>query len=245
METFGYVHLYQLYEQTDEPSIKISFPPIASTMTIVLASSAISASTLTSVEARHLTNRPCDRETVSFTSVRNFSYLQLGSQGAQVYQIQTQLRNWGFPLNATKPLVIDGVFGAQTERAVREFQIYLGLTPDGIVGAKTMHALFSPRSSNEVLMLGSQGDRVLALQENLSDLGWREDLPLTGVFDRDTEKAIREFQSLVQLQSDGMVGVKTAAALTVVCSEELCGAIRSTNSLISWRRKMKTRSSKK
>ena len=38
----------------------------------------------------------------------------------------------------------DGIFGPETEKAVKEAQKAYGLTPDGVVGSKTMKALITP-----------------------------------------------------------------------------------------------------
>ncbi|MGN6188436.1 MAG: transglycosylase family protein [Conexibacter sp.] len=56
--------------------------------------------------------------------------LKRGSRGPLVAQVQQKL---GVPA--------DGVFGAQTGRAVRRFQARKGLTVDGVVGAQTAQAL--------------------------------------------------------------------------------------------------------
>jgi hypothetical protein len=63
-----------------------------------------------------------------------------GSQGPQVAQLQRQLK-YGYEAYAGH-LVIDGVYGPQTEAAVREFQRRTrGLKVDGIVGPATAAAL--------------------------------------------------------------------------------------------------------
>lgn len=43
---------------------------------------------------------------------------------------------WGYNLK------IDGNFGPRTERAVRDFQSLIGLSPDGIIGRDTWDVLF-------------------------------------------------------------------------------------------------------
>ena len=61
---------------------------------------------------------------------------QRGSTGSVVTQIQQRLANWGYYFDG-----IDGVFGAQTQRAVMRFQANNGLTPDGIAGNATLAAI--------------------------------------------------------------------------------------------------------
>ena len=59
-----------------------------------------------------------------------------GSSGATVSEIQTRLKNWGYYSGA-----VDGVYGSQTEKAVRYFQSKNGLQVDGQVGDLTLAAL--------------------------------------------------------------------------------------------------------
>lgn len=56
--------------------------------------------------------------------------LKLGSKGDTVKQLQKTLN-----------ITVDGIFGKDTEKAVKEFQLKNKLTADGIVGAKTWQAL--------------------------------------------------------------------------------------------------------
>ena len=62
-----------------------------------------------------------------------------GSGGAVVSEIQTRLKNWGY-YNGD----VDGVYGSQTEKAVRWFQQKNGLNADGQVGDQTLAALGMP-----------------------------------------------------------------------------------------------------
>jgi hypothetical protein len=64
------------------------------------------------------------------------SFLRQGSQGAQVRDLQSALKALGFD-----PGVIDGIFGAQTGVAVRDFQGAHNLDADGVVGARTQATL--------------------------------------------------------------------------------------------------------
>lgn len=68
-------------------------------------------------------------------SVQTATYKQ-GSRGDMVKKIQQKLKNWGYYSGKA-----DGIFGAQTKKAVIYFQKKNGLTADGIVGAKTLAAL--------------------------------------------------------------------------------------------------------
>lgn len=62
--------------------------------------------------------------------------LKRGSRGAYTRYLQQLLESKMIPVSG-----IDGIFGAQTENAVRRFQQDNGLTVDGIVGTNTWNAL--------------------------------------------------------------------------------------------------------
>lgn len=59
-----------------------------------------------------------------------------GSRGEEVRKIQTKLKNWGY-YNGS----VDGVYGWQTENAVRSFQKKNGLKVDGVAGQATLNAM--------------------------------------------------------------------------------------------------------
>ena len=62
-----------------------------------------------------------------------------GSSGATVREIQTRLKSWGYYTGE-----VDGIYGSQTERAVRYFQRQNGLSVDGQTGNETLAALGLP-----------------------------------------------------------------------------------------------------
>lgn len=66
-----------------------------------------------------------------------------GSSGATVREIQTRLKNWGYYSGN-----VDGIYGSQTEKAVRYFQSKNGLSVDGQVGDLTLAALGMQPSGN-------------------------------------------------------------------------------------------------
>ena len=59
-----------------------------------------------------------------------------GSRGEEVRKIQERLKAWGY-YNGN----VDGIFGPQTEEAVRYFQSKNGLQVDGIAGPATLAAI--------------------------------------------------------------------------------------------------------
>jgi hypothetical protein len=61
--------------------------------------------------------------------------LRIGSHGADVEAVQERLDRLGYSV------AVDGVFGAETERAVMEFQRDAGIGVDGIVGPVTLAAM--------------------------------------------------------------------------------------------------------
>ncbi len=79
-------------------------------------------------------------------------FLARGDTGPRVADWQEQLNRW---LNATmsseERLVVDGVFGDQTEATTRQFQAAEEITVDGLVGAETLAAMLSsPPIANRV-----------------------------------------------------------------------------------------------
>lgn len=61
--------------------------------------------------------------------------IKYGSAGETVKTLQSALNRAGYNLT------VDGVFGAKTTTAVKDFQSKNGLTADGIVGPKTWDKL--------------------------------------------------------------------------------------------------------
>ena len=67
--------------------------------------------------------------------------LDIGSSGAPVRTIQEQLNVIAGAYPAIPSLVVDGIYGENTQASVRKFQNIFGLTPDGIVGRQTWYKL--------------------------------------------------------------------------------------------------------
>jgi hypothetical protein len=62
--------------------------------------------------------------------------IKLGDTGSDVSLLQSRLSSLGFDAGPA-----DGIFGSQTDMAVRKFQQAKGLNVDGVVGAQTWQAL--------------------------------------------------------------------------------------------------------
>ena len=79
-----------------------------------------------------------------YSNEQNVSALsRFGSRGEEVRKIQTKLKNWGYYSGA-----VDGIYGTQTQKAVRYFQQKNGLNADGIAGPKTLAAMGISSSSS-------------------------------------------------------------------------------------------------
>jgi hypothetical protein len=80
-------------------------------------------------------------------------YLCRGSIGAPVTAVQFQLMGQGYNVG---PDGADGDFGGNTEEAVKEFQLNVGLTPDGTVGPDTGARLFGGEPVNSTELPASE-----------------------------------------------------------------------------------------
>jgi peptidoglycan hydrolase-like protein with peptidoglycan-binding domain len=143
-----------------------------------------------------------------------------GERGAEVTALQQRLKKLGyFQANVT------GYFGPLTRDAVIRFQQAMGLLPDGVVGNSTEASLdrqqksrsqsVSEReTSQRILQLGDRGEQVSLIQESLAVAGFAAGT--NGIFDSETQEAVRQFQQARGLTVDGLVGPQTLAALPAV-----------------------------
>ncbi|MQA27695.1 MAG: N-acetylmuramoyl-L-alanine amidase [Micromonosporaceae bacterium] len=122
-----------------------------------------------------------------------------GDSGERVRTVQYLLRQHGHSL------AVDGDFGRQTDRAVRDFQRANGLTVDGVVGPQTWGALIV------TVRRGDSGEAVKAAQSQLTAHGIST--AVDGAFGPATETNVKSFQSSRGLTADGIVGPQTWKAL--------------------------------
>lgn len=77
--------------------------------------------------------------------------LSSGNRGSDVRELQTLLRD-----NFAPSIVPDGIFGSNTESAVRDFQRQYGLDPDGTVGDQTLGTLRAVSSGQSASSITTQ-----------------------------------------------------------------------------------------
>ena len=165
--------------------------------------------------------------------------LRLGSVNNDVRTIQIRLNriSRNYP-SIPKIPITDGIFGTDTEAAVRRFQEIFGLTPDGIVGRATWYKIqniyigvkrltdlsaeairFDEVSQQfpEVLREGDSGIGVANLQYYLDFLSvYYNTIPPTaidGSFGASTRAAVEALQRTFGLPVDGIVGEVTWKAM--------------------------------
>ncbi len=141
--------------------------------------------------------------------------IRRGDRGEEVRDVQGRLLVLGYTISQAE--LEQDRFEVSTDAAVRAFQQDRGLLVDGLVGLQAWEELVEAGYSlgDRVLYLRHppfRGDDVRGLQARLNTLGFdpgRED----GIFGRQTEEALRDFQRNVGLTPDGIVGGTSLQAL--------------------------------
>ena len=166
--------------------------------------------------------------------------LRSGSSGEYVVVLQTMLNRVARNYPAIPRInPVDGVFGPQTERAVREFQGVFNLAVDGIVGRATWYKLVflyvgvtrlseltsegqtftqvQAPSAGVTLSEGSSGPAVSALQFFITVLGQVlynfPTLNIDGIFGPRTRQAVMDAQRYLGLEPTGVVDTDTWMAI--------------------------------
>ena len=145
--------------------------------------------------------------------------LSLGMTGNDVYALQERLIELRYLSG-----VADGVFGAETQEALKAFQRNNGLTADGTAGASTFKKMAgscraasnttpTPVPSGKVVLReGDEGESVYILQARLFELGYYNGR-IDGRFSAETTEAVKAFQRANGLGVDGIAGKGTQGKL--------------------------------
>ena len=161
--------------------------------------------------------------------------LRRGTSGPSVVTIQVELNriSQNYPA-IPKISPVDGIFGAQTEAAVRKFQDVFNLTVDGVVGRATWYALVryyvavtslaelrsqgqrfyaNSWANSNPIEFGDRGVKVEHLQYMLSVLSaYIPEIPnltIDGIFGNDTRNAVLAAQRRFGLPQTGIVNYET------------------------------------
>ncbi len=151
------------------------------------------------------------------TTSENSITIDSESHGRQVELVQQALG-----------IAVDGVYGSETEAAVRAFQSKHGLAVDGIVGPETSAAM---RSGTRAVAssAGVRRDAVMTSEEGegegsgsaVARLQSALHLTADGNFGPETEAAVRRLQARHGLSVDGVVGPATWNVIGVSGEETL------------------------
>src|ERR1700676_3933626 len=151
------------------------------------------------------------------------SSLRRGDRGSAVTEISAALVSLGL-LEDLDDVLITGrhaapeMFDAELDEAVRAFQQHRGLLVDGIVGEATYRALkeasyrLGARTLNHQFGAPMYGDDVATLQARLQDLGFYTGL-VDGHFGLQTHAALMSYQREYGLYPDGICGPETLRSL--------------------------------
>ncbi len=145
---------------------------------------------------------------------------------ANVYEIQTYLRAIQMARGDKTLINPDGVFGKETEEAVKNFQRENNIIPTGRVNEETWNKLYAkyllilkaaapaaavrifPQEAVE-FKIGDTSDEIYVLQVVLrrldEELNRPENVTVSGTFDRETEIAVKNLQRLFDVPRTGIV----------------------------------------
>ena len=129
--------------------------------------------------------------------------LKRASNDTEVRDLQEALKALGHD-----PGPVDGVFGAQTETAIKAFQQAREIPVDGVVGLVTWRNIDEADQSHPVLKAGATGLPVRRLQSRISAVGF-DTGGVDGRFGAKTEAAVRKLQHDYKISVDGVVGPQT------------------------------------
>lgn len=136
--------------------------------------------------------------------------LQNGNRHNDTIQLKKDLAAIGFPVpgNGTS------LYGSDTEKKVREFQVAHGLVENGIADEVTLAKIQDLQSPD--LKRGIRHPDVIVLKEDLAKVGFPVPGNGTNYFGVDTEKMVKSFQSYYGLNNSGVADSNTLNKLDEV-----------------------------
>lgn len=163
------------------------------------------------------------RGSSSNRDISSTELLKIGSRGTAVSNLQQRLKDLGYSIGK-----VDGIFGSQTQKAVKEFQKDNGLAADGIAGPKTIAKLNNPAkksgSGSNDEKQDSQSTKAEMLHWSEVDKLWPRGTYAT-IIDYDTGKSFKVMRSGGYNHAD----VETATAADTAILKSLYGGTFSWN----------------
>lgn len=130
--------------------------------------------------------------------------IKLGDTGDDVKRLQRVFVR----TKVLMPDDIDGIFGAKTDQAVKDFQQANGLVADGIVGPVTWGKVHPYREASPTLQAGTLGP-VVAMLQGVLKTGFGYTGAIDGVFGPATQAVVRQYQASAGLPVTGIVDERT------------------------------------
>ena len=153
--------------------------------------------------------------------VSHYTTLQRGAVGSSVYALQHRLQELGYPIRE-----LTGVYDEETEAAILLFYEAYGLDPQPVAYIALQKELYADTArpytidgevqvveeDETTLSLGRVGTLVMQVQNRLTELGYMTSAP-SGIFDADTEAAVRLFEEACGVEPTGKLPYALQAIL--------------------------------
>ncbi|MEE1200026.1 MAG: peptidoglycan-binding protein [Christensenellales bacterium] len=147
--------------------------------------------------------------------------LQRGAVGSSVYALQYRLKELGYPISE-----LTGVYDESTEYAIGLFCVSYGVDPQPVAYVSLQKELYSETANpymidgkvqyaevdESVLRPGNVGTLVMQIQNRLVQLGYMSSTP-SGIYDAQTEKAVKHFQEACGVDPTGALNYSIQAIL--------------------------------
>src|SRR5699024_8494234 len=143
-----------------------------------------------------------------------------GLRRDDVIKLKNDLKKLGFASfkNPTN------LFGKVTEKSVRDFQKYYGLTDDGIAGKTTLAKIKSVLSTP--YQSGKRDKGTVKLKKDLDKLGFKAFKNPTTYYGEITESLVKDFQRKHGLKAHGIADEKTLKKIEKLISQPMSKGLR-------------------